>query len=140
MISEKNSPNRSGRITPTVSVLRRVRLRAPLCGTKLSFLTAASTAAFVGPVTLLCPLIARDAVAIDTPASRATSLNVVMMLAPPLSDRAGPRVRRRFRGDGRARNAGYGNRLQRQMARSFAFLAAQRAARGVEQVQAVRRQ
>src|SRR5690606_37607012 len=84
MISEKNSPKRSGRMTPTVSVLRRVRLRAPLCGTKLSFLTAAITAARVGAVTLPSPLIARDAVATDTPASRATSLSVAIGTSPSL--------------------------------------------------------
>src|SRR3546814_11436076 len=82
MISEKNSPNRSGRITPTVSVLRRVRLRAPLWGTKFNFLTAAIPAARVGAVTLPSPLIARDAVPTDNPASRAASLNVAQHVAP----------------------------------------------------------
>ena len=39
------------------------------------------------------PRRARDAVATDTPASRATSLNVAMTTAPPFAIGAGPRLR-----------------------------------------------
>src|SRR3546814_13639074 len=102
-------------MTPTVSVLRRVRLRAPLWGTKFSFLTAAITAARVGAVTLPSPLIARDAVATETPASRATSLNVAIPLAPFPSYGAGPllRLRSSFAGRGNGNNVtGYNGPMQ----------------------------
>ncbi len=57
-----------------MSIVRRVlRLRAPLCGTYSSALTAASTRSRVSARTGPLPLRTRDTVATDTSARRATS-------------------------------------------------------------------
>src|SRR5690606_3753879 len=71
--SEKNSPYRSGRSTPSVFVCRVIRLRAALLGEYRNRAAAARTrsrvAGFTGPLSLST----RETVAIETSASRATS-------------------------------------------------------------------
>src|SRR3546814_808632 len=94
---------------------RRVSMRATIVETNCSFLTAAITAAGVGAVTLPSPLIARDAVATETPASLATSLHVAMPLAPFPSYGAGPlrRLRSSFAGRGNGDTVtGYNGEMQ----------------------------
>ena len=77
--SEKYSPYRSGNKAPTVWVRRVIRLRAAEEGVKRSCSAAAFTRWRVSGVTFSAPLSARDTVATDTPAARATSLIVVAM-------------------------------------------------------------
>ena len=71
--SEKNSPYRSGRMTPIVWVLLVDRLRAPECGTYCSASTASITFLRVASVTGPAPVRTRDTEATDTFARSATS-------------------------------------------------------------------
>ena len=90
--SEKYSPCRSGSNAPTVCVRRVIMLRAALEGTKRSCSTTPITSSRVRGVTFECPFSARDTVATETPARRATSLIVVATIAPqPPARRAAPR-------------------------------------------------
>src|SRR5882762_2123129 len=82
MISEKNSPYRSGSSTPIVCVSPVLRLRAALSGTYRSRSATPRMRSRVASETLPCPLITRDTVAVDTCASRATSLRVTPIPSP----------------------------------------------------------
>src|SRR6266849_5885501 len=59
-----------------VSVLPSASPRAAAFGRKLNFTMAASTACLRPPLTLTVPLMIRDTVLAETPASRATILRV----------------------------------------------------------------
>ena len=54
----------------------RLNICAPLFGTYPSFLIASLTRFRVSSATLSAPLVTRDTVCVETPANRATSLNV----------------------------------------------------------------
>src|SRR5688500_1146338 len=63
-------------ITPIVLDFPRARPRAAAFGRKLSLAIAASTACLRSALTFAVPLMMRDTVAMDTPASFATISNV----------------------------------------------------------------
>ena len=94
MISEKNSPCRSGSSTPMVCVRPVDRLRAALSGTYRSCSMIDRMRARVDSVTLPWPLMTLDTVAVDTCASRATSLSVAANPWPPTCNRLHCRCKR----------------------------------------------
>src|ERR1700733_7135839 len=77
--------------TPMVEVFPRARPRAAALGLKSNLTMAASTACLRPSLTLTVPLMMRDTVLADTPASRATIFNVADWrgFGPLLMGRAG---------------------------------------------------